>query len=87
MLVIVSHWRNEIQAAVGGVPIFMNRKAKSYVRKELFKKNFSSNTNLTAYSATNVRSIDETVSFYRNLADSIDPQLEFIIPQPSDAPS
>lgn len=51
------------------------------------EKNFSSNTNLTAYSATNVRSIDETASFYRNLADSIDPQLEHIIPQLSDAPS
>ena len=52
-----------------------------------FSKRTSSNINLTAYSATNVRSIDETVSFYRNLADSIDPQLEFIIPQLSDAPS
>ena len=47
------------------VPIFMNRKDKSNVSKELFKRNVRQTV------AANVRSIDETTSFYRNLGKAL----------------
>ena len=78
--VTASAWRNEAQAATGGVGLLLSPRARKTLRKahsvseRILIAEFNSNpvtTIMAVYSPTNVASADEVEKFYRDLATAV----------------